>query len=171
MEQNKAKKVDSPEQLNEYIRLSNPGVWILVLAIVVLLAGFCHGLAAGSPLIGGAGAGIDGKFLPAGKIDGLGGKLAAAGNGRGIGKHFPGSLYSGWEGGDAAVAQIGFHHTPDSGVSGQVFPVVDDAILFYPGIGYRFLSQQMAENGFHVPLAVFVNGKYLGMNVIIPGIG
>ncbi len=41
MEQNKAKKVDSPEQLNEYIRLSNPGVWILVLAIVVLLAGFC----------------------------------------------------------------------------------------------------------------------------------
>ena len=41
MEQNKAKKVDSPEQLNEYIRLSTPGVWILVLAIVVLLAGFC----------------------------------------------------------------------------------------------------------------------------------
>ena len=41
MEENKEKKVDSPEQLNEYIRLSNPGVWILVLAIVVLLAGFC----------------------------------------------------------------------------------------------------------------------------------
>ena len=41
MEEKKLKKVDSPEQLNEYIRLSNPGVWITLLAIIVLLAGFC----------------------------------------------------------------------------------------------------------------------------------
>lgn len=41
MEDKKLKKVDSPEQLNQYIRLSNPGVWILLLAIVVLLVGVC----------------------------------------------------------------------------------------------------------------------------------
>lgn len=41
MEEKKLKKVDSPEQLNQYIRLSNPGVWILLLAIVVLLVGVC----------------------------------------------------------------------------------------------------------------------------------
>ena len=32
-------KVSSPEQLNEYIRVSNPGVWMALAAIVVLLAG------------------------------------------------------------------------------------------------------------------------------------
>lgn len=37
----KVKKVDSPEQLNQYIRLSNPGVWILLIAIVILLIGVC----------------------------------------------------------------------------------------------------------------------------------
>lgn len=41
MEDKKLKKVNSPEQLNQYIRLSNPGVWILLLAIVVLLVGVC----------------------------------------------------------------------------------------------------------------------------------
>lgn len=41
MEEKKLKKVDSPEQLNQYIRLSNPGVWILLIAIVVLLIGVC----------------------------------------------------------------------------------------------------------------------------------
>ena len=32
-------KVSSPEQLNEYIRVANPGVWMVLLAIVILLAG------------------------------------------------------------------------------------------------------------------------------------
>ena len=41
MEERKNKKVDSPEQLNQYIRLSNPGVWVILLAIVVLLVGVC----------------------------------------------------------------------------------------------------------------------------------
>ncbi len=41
MEDKKFKKVNSPEQLNQYIRLSNPGVWILLFAIVVLLVGVC----------------------------------------------------------------------------------------------------------------------------------
>ena len=41
MEEKKLKKIDSPEQLNQYIRLSNPGVWILLIAIVVLLIGVC----------------------------------------------------------------------------------------------------------------------------------
>ena len=41
MEDKKFKKVNSPEQLNQYIRLSNPGVWILLLAIVILLVGVC----------------------------------------------------------------------------------------------------------------------------------
>ena len=41
MEEKKLRKVDSPEHLNQYIRLSNPGVWILLIAIVVLLIGVC----------------------------------------------------------------------------------------------------------------------------------
>ena len=41
MEDRKFKKVDSPEQLNQYIRLSNPGVWVILLSITVLLVGVC----------------------------------------------------------------------------------------------------------------------------------
>lgn len=37
----KETRVNSPEQLDQYIKLSNPGVWIILLAIVVLLVGFC----------------------------------------------------------------------------------------------------------------------------------
>jgi hypothetical protein len=32
-------KVSSPEQLNEYIRVANPGVWMVLSAIVILLVG------------------------------------------------------------------------------------------------------------------------------------
>jgi len=32
-------RVSSPEQLNEYIRVSNPGIWMVLAAILVLLAG------------------------------------------------------------------------------------------------------------------------------------
>lgn len=34
-------RVSSPEQLNDYIRVSNPGVWLVLAAIAVLLAGVC----------------------------------------------------------------------------------------------------------------------------------
>ena len=34
-------KVTSPEQLNDYVRVSNPGVWMVLAAIIVLLAGVC----------------------------------------------------------------------------------------------------------------------------------
>ena len=34
-------RVSSPEQLDAYIRVSNPGFWTVLLAIVVLLAGVC----------------------------------------------------------------------------------------------------------------------------------
>lgn len=34
-------KVKSPDNLNEYIRVSNPGIWLLLAAVVVLLLGFC----------------------------------------------------------------------------------------------------------------------------------
>lgn len=34
-------KVSSPEQLNEYIRVSNTGVWMALTAIVILLIGVC----------------------------------------------------------------------------------------------------------------------------------
>lgn len=32
-------RVNSPEQLNDYIRVANPGVWLILAAIVVLLVG------------------------------------------------------------------------------------------------------------------------------------
>ncbi|MGN0692871.1 MAG: hypothetical protein ACI4K7_11030 [Oscillospiraceae bacterium] len=34
-------RISSPEQLNDYIKVANPGVWLLLGAIVVLLAGIC----------------------------------------------------------------------------------------------------------------------------------
>lgn len=34
-------RVSSPEQLNEYIRVSNPGVWMVLAAVVLLLVGVC----------------------------------------------------------------------------------------------------------------------------------
>ena len=30
-------RVNSPEQLNEYIRVANPGVWVILAAVIVLL--------------------------------------------------------------------------------------------------------------------------------------
>lgn len=34
-------RVNSPEQLNDYIRVVNPGVWMVLAAIVILLIGVC----------------------------------------------------------------------------------------------------------------------------------
>lgn len=34
-------KVKNPENLDDYIRVSNPGVWILLISIIVLLVGAC----------------------------------------------------------------------------------------------------------------------------------
>ena len=34
-------KISSPESLNEYIRVSNPGVWLLLAAMILLLVGAC----------------------------------------------------------------------------------------------------------------------------------
>lgn len=34
-------RVSSPEQLNDYIRVSNPSVWMTLAAIIVLLVGAC----------------------------------------------------------------------------------------------------------------------------------
>ena len=34
-------RISSPEQLNDYIRVSTPSVWMLLLAIVILLLGVC----------------------------------------------------------------------------------------------------------------------------------
>lgn len=34
-------RISSPEQLNEYVRVSSLGVWMVLLAVVILLAGVC----------------------------------------------------------------------------------------------------------------------------------
>lgn len=34
-------RVKSPEQLNDYIRVSNPGVWLVLAAVIILLIGIC----------------------------------------------------------------------------------------------------------------------------------
>ncbi len=34
-------RISSPEQLNEYVRVSSPGVWMVLTAVIVLLAGVC----------------------------------------------------------------------------------------------------------------------------------
>lgn len=33
-------RISSPEQLNDYIRVTNPGVWTILAAVLILLAGF-----------------------------------------------------------------------------------------------------------------------------------
>ena len=33
-------RVSSPEQLNDYIKVSNPGIWIILFAVIALLVGF-----------------------------------------------------------------------------------------------------------------------------------
>ena len=39
--QKSLERISSPEQLNHYIRVSTPSVWLLLCAIIVLLAGVC----------------------------------------------------------------------------------------------------------------------------------
>ena len=34
-------RVSSPEQLNDYVRVSNPGVWMILAAVIALLIGVC----------------------------------------------------------------------------------------------------------------------------------
>ena len=34
-------RVKSPESLDDYIRVSNPGVWLLLASVIILLAGAC----------------------------------------------------------------------------------------------------------------------------------
>lgn len=34
-------KVSSAEELNDYIRVSNPGIWMILAAVIILLAGVC----------------------------------------------------------------------------------------------------------------------------------
>lgn len=34
-------KIKSPDQLNDYVRVANPGVWLILCAVIVLLIGFC----------------------------------------------------------------------------------------------------------------------------------
>ena len=36
---NSLDKVSSPEQLHDYVRIANPGLWMAISAIVILLAG------------------------------------------------------------------------------------------------------------------------------------
>ena len=39
--QKSIERVSSPEQLDAYIRVANPGVWLVLIAIIVLLVGVC----------------------------------------------------------------------------------------------------------------------------------
>ena len=34
-------RISSPEQLNDYIRVTNPGVWMIMCAVILLLVGVC----------------------------------------------------------------------------------------------------------------------------------
>lgn len=34
-------RISSPEQLNDYIRVTNPGVWMMLCAVILLLIGIC----------------------------------------------------------------------------------------------------------------------------------
>ncbi len=34
-------RISSPEQLTDYLRVTNPGIWIILAAVILLLAGLC----------------------------------------------------------------------------------------------------------------------------------
>ena len=34
-------RVSSPEQLNDYIKVSNPAVWMIISSVIILLIGIC----------------------------------------------------------------------------------------------------------------------------------
>ena len=34
-------RISSPEQLTDYLRVTNPGIWVLLAAIICLLVGLC----------------------------------------------------------------------------------------------------------------------------------
>ena len=34
-------RINSPESLNDYIRVANPGIWLLLVSIILILAGAC----------------------------------------------------------------------------------------------------------------------------------
>ena len=37
------KRISSPEQLNDYLHVTNPGIWALLICVIVLLAGIFEG--------------------------------------------------------------------------------------------------------------------------------
>lgn len=39
--QKSVERISSPEQLNDYVRVSNPSVWMILAAVVFILAGVC----------------------------------------------------------------------------------------------------------------------------------
>lgn len=41
-------KIKSPDRLDDYIRVTGPGLWLVIAAIIVLLCGFCVWGAAGT---------------------------------------------------------------------------------------------------------------------------
>ena len=34
-------RLESPEKLNDYLRVTSPGVWLILITVIVLLAGVC----------------------------------------------------------------------------------------------------------------------------------
>ena len=34
------KKISSPEELNDYVKVANPGIWLLLVGVIILLVGF-----------------------------------------------------------------------------------------------------------------------------------
>ena len=39
--QKSMERITSPEQMDDYIRVSNPSVWMILAAVIVLLVGVC----------------------------------------------------------------------------------------------------------------------------------
>lgn len=42
------KRISSPEQLTDYLRVTNPGIWVILAAVLVLLVGFFVWMSAGT---------------------------------------------------------------------------------------------------------------------------
>lgn len=131
--------LSSPEQLNDYIKVSNPGVWMILAALFILLA---------AVLFWGFTGGLPTSIHTRGVISG-GNALCY------INTDAAGAVKTGQE---VKIQPAGRQETINGQVD-TVGPVPMSAAEIAADLHSDYLSQALASNGFAVKVVVSVNGS------------
>lgn len=131
--------LSSPEQLNDYIKVSNPGVWMILAALFILLA---------AVLFWGFTGGLPTSIQTRGVI--CGGNALCY-----INTDDAGAVKAGQK---VKIQPAGRQETI-SGVVDTVGPVPMSAAEIAADLHSDYLSQALASNGFAVKVVVSVNGS------------